>query len=29
MGEKKVLLLEARSIVAPSTLDVQFKPTDR
>lgn len=29
MGEKKVLLLEARSIVTPSILDVQFKPTDR
>lgn len=29
MGEKKVLLLEARSIVTPSTFDVQYKPTDR
>ena len=29
MGEKKVLLLEARSIVTPGTFDVQFKPTDR
>ena len=29
MGEKKVLLIEARSIVTPGTFDVQYKPTDR
>lgn len=29
MGEKKVLLLEARSVVGLVTLDVQFKPSDR
>lgn len=29
MGEKKVLLLEARSIVTLGTFDVQYKPTDR
>ena len=29
MGEKKVFLLEARSIVGLATLNVQYKPTDR
>ena len=29
MGEKKILLLEARAMIAPSTLDAKFLPSDR